>query len=110
MNNSNGSFAVNSPALSLLALCRKAAKLKMGFDAVQKTLPEAALLMFCSDISPKTRERMLFFASNQGTPYIDAPFSSDEVHLVVGKKAAVLAITDTGFAKAFCEKLSPPAP
>lgn len=96
---------MNNAALSLLSICRKALKLKLGFDSVEKTLPEAAIVVFTNDISEKTRERMLFFVEKQGKPFIDAPFSSDDVHYIVGKKAAVLAITDQGLADAFQKKL-----
>lgn len=100
---------MNSAALSLISLCRKAGKLKLGFDAVEQSLPDAKLLLFCSDVSPKTKERMLYFANNQNTRVLDAPFTSEELHLVVGKRAVVFSITDTGLAKAVSDKLLPSA-
>lgn len=46
--------------LGLLGICRKAGKIKLGFDPVAEVLGKGAcLLVFSSDISPKTKERML---------------------------------------------------
>lgn len=89
----------------MLSICRKAQKLKMGFDAVEKTLPESRLIIFTSDISPKTRERMLYAARNRRAPFRDISETSEDLHFVVGKKVAVLSITDRGLAKAVLEKL-----
>ena len=99
---------MNSAALSMLSLARKAGKLKMGYDAVKSVLPETKLVVFAADISPKTRERMLYYLEDGYPKSVDITYTSDDIAWVVGKRVAVLAITDTGFAKAFLSKLSPP--
>lgn len=96
---------MNNPALSMISMCRKAQKLKMGFDSVEKTLQESKLIIFTSDISPKTRDRMLFAAKNKRAPFRDIPETSDDVHFAVGKRVAVLSITDRGLARSVLAKL-----
>lgn len=87
--------------LGLLGICRKAGKLKMGFDAVEAALErDARLLLFTSDISPKTRERMLTKSADYGIPSLDIAATSFDVSATIGKKLAVMAITDSGLAKA----------
>lgn len=99
---------MNQQAISFLGLCLKAGKLKTGFDSVKKTLPVAALLLFSADVSPKTKERMLFFSNAAGVRAADLTFASHDLHFALGKRAAVLAITDPGMAEAFLKKLSDP--
>lgn len=91
--------------LGLLGICRKAGKLKMGFDAVAASLErDARLLLITDDISPKTRERILSKAANSGTKHICLSVTSSDVEMAIGKKLAVMAITDAGFASAAIKK------
>lgn len=84
----------------MLGICRKANKIKLGFDPVESSLSrEAALLLFTSDISPKTKERMLYKASGYKLKHIDMPYTSEELWVGIGKKVAVMSITDRGLAR-----------
>ena len=79
--------------LGLLGICRKAGKLRLGFDPVAEGLgKDVRLLLFSNDISPKTKERMLQKASGS------LPYSADELLAGLGKRVAVLAVTDRGLA------------
>ncbi len=91
--------------LSFLSLCRKAQKLKMGFDSVEKTLKDAKLLIFASDVSLKTKERMEKKAEPFNIPSRVIPFTQEDVYIKVGKNISVMSITDDGLAKAFLSKL-----
>lgn len=85
--------------LSILSICRKAGKLQMGFDPVEASLGKgAALVLFSSDVSPKTRERMEQKAGRFGVPVMGLSCTSDEIWQAVGKKLAVMAVTDKGLA------------
>ena len=71
----------------------------MGFDPVVGALgKDAALVLFASDCSPKTRERMELKAGRFGVPVLGLPCTADEIWLALGKKLAVMAVTDEGFA------------
>lgn len=94
--------------LSVLGLCRKAGRLKYGFDSVKEALlkNEAELIVFSSDISEKTKERIKATALRQGTRTLSAPFDMSELAfaLGLGKDTAIVAICDNGFAELFLSK------
>ena len=85
--------------LGLLGICRKAGKLKLGFDPVAASLGKGAeLLLFTQDISPKTKARMLKKAETQQVRILSLKETSDTVEKAIGKRVAVMAITDRGLA------------
>ena len=94
-----------SNTLSFLSLCRKALKLKMGFDSVEKTLKDAFLVIYASDISPKTMERMEKKAQSFNVPSKQIPFMQEDIYIHIGKNISVMSITDEGLAEAFLKKL-----
>ena len=66
--------------LGLLGICRKAGKLRLGFDPVAEGLgKDVRLLLFSNDISPKTKERMLQKASESPAASLTLPYSADEL-------------------------------
>ena len=82
--------------LGLLGICRKAGKLRLGFDPVAEGLgKDVRLLLFSNDISPKTKERMLQKASGSPAASLTLPYSADELLAGLGKRVAV---TDRGLA------------
>lgn len=86
--------------LGLLGICRKAGKLKLGFDPAAASLGRGAqLLLFTADISPKTRTRMLKKAEDLPVKSLDLAETSDAVYTAIGKKVAVMAVTDKGLAE-----------
>lgn len=96
---------MNEPILSFLSLCRKAQQIKMGFDAVEKCLPISRLLIFSSDVSEKTKSRMMKKAQPFNVSAVTIPFKTEDIYVCVGKPAAVLSITDKGLAEAFLKRL-----
>ncbi|MEG1774056.1 MAG: hypothetical protein RR320_04300 [Oscillospiraceae bacterium] len=86
-------------ALGMIAISRKAGRLKMGFDPSEGSLGHGAvLLLFASDVSPKTKARIQYKAEQYVVPSLTLPYSADEVHRAVGKRVAVMAVTDQGLA------------
>jgi len=86
--------------LGLLGICRKAGRIKLGFDPVLESLNEGAcLLIFTSDVSPKTKERMLKKSAGFQIDSITITEASDDVWYALGKRVAVMAVTDRGLAK-----------
>ena len=101
---------MNEPCLSFLSLCRKAQKLKIGFDSVEKTLKDSQIILFASDVSPKTKERMIKKAEKFKVPNVSLPFTAEDIYIDVGKPAAVLSIIDKGLAEAFLKRLKEQMP
>ncbi|MBQ2751494.1 MAG: hypothetical protein IJF25_02880 [Oscillospiraceae bacterium] len=94
----------SSNILGLLGLCRKAGRIKLGFDPVEKVLGAGAcLILFSSDVSPKTKQRMLKKAEVFNVDHITLSETSDDIWYAIGKRTAVMAITDQGFAKRAAE-------
>lgn len=86
--------------MGMLAICRKAGKLKAGFDPAADSLGrDAALIVFSADASPKTKERMELKAARAGVECITIPYTADEIDFAVGKRAVVLSITDKNLAR-----------
>lgn len=95
----------NKRLLSVLGLCRKAGKIKYGFDSVKNALikNEVRLIVFASDISEKTKEKTERLAAAQNIKTVDAQFTMSELAHALGleKNTAIAAICDKGFAKLF---------
>ena len=86
--------------LGMLAVCRKAGKLKAGFDPAAGSLGrDAALIVFSADASPKTKDRMTAKAARAGVACVTLPNTADEIDYAVGRRAVVFAITDAGLAR-----------
>lgn len=90
--------------LGLLGICRKAGKLKLGFDSTAASLGrDAKALLFTSDISPKTKERIIKKAFGLPIATLCMDETSDDLHHAIGKRVAVMAITDKGLAERAAE-------
>ncbi len=86
--------------LGLLNICRKAGKLKLGFDPAAASLGrDAQLLLFTADVSPKTKARMLKKAEGMPVKILDLTETADMVYHAIGKRVAVMAVTDKGLAE-----------
>lgn len=88
--------------MGMLSLCRKAGKLRIGFSPARDSIEagEARLVLFASDFSPRSRERMEKALAKSGDPpgrrTVEAGMA--ELAKVCGKQAGVVAVTDEGFA------------
>lgn len=94
--------------LGLLSLCRKAGRLRIGFEPVKDSLEagEARLVLFARDFSPRSRERMerILMGCFSPPPSGTADLTMFDISQVCGKPAGVVAVADDGFA-AGIEKL-----
>ncbi len=97
--------------LSSISLSKRAGKLLLGFDVVKGAVLEgkAALVLFASDLSDKTRRSMERICEEWEVPTAALPYTLDEIFAEVGKRAGILAISDRGLAKLVCRKLAPAA-
>lgn len=88
--------------MGLLSLCRKAGRLRIGFEPVKDAVEagEARLVLYTADFSPKSRERMEQFLQRAGKPpgRQAADLTMFDFSRVCGKLAGVAAVADDGFA------------
>jgi ribosomal protein L30E len=91
--------------VNLLAICRKAGKLVMGFDASKEAMlsGRASVVLLASDLSPGTGKEIRFFAARARLPVLSANASMDEIFRGTGKKAGVLTVCDDGLVDRFAE-------
>ncbi len=91
-----------------LSICRRAGKLIGGADEVKAACrrKEARLVIAASDISGKSLKEIKFICDREKAPLAVAPETADDFGACIGKRWAVVAITDPGFAKAILKKLS----
>jgi len=87
--------------ISVLTLSKKARKLIMGFDVVKEAVLDqtAKLVLLSKDVSPKTQKEVTFICQKHQMNTVVVPLEMDELWYLLGKKAAVLAVTDQGFAE-----------
>ena len=88
--------------LSTLGLARRAGKLLLGVDAVAVARKPVQLLIFAKDGSP----RVLRSLSSRKAPMLFPDLTKEQLGHAVGcREAAVVAVTDAGFAGILRNKL-----
>lgn len=88
--------------LSTLGLARRAGKLLLGVESVQSYSKPVALLIYASDASPRVKRAL----SDRTEPSFTPELTKEQLGRAVGcKEAAVIAVTDTGFAGTIRKKL-----
>lgn len=98
---------MNTKIINFLGLCKKAGKLSCGHDASFDSLKtgKAKLILLTSDAS----ERLVneFKRSSQfedrNVPLIILEITSEEIEYGLGRKTAVFAVNDSGFATKLAE-------
>ncbi len=87
--------------LQALALCRRAGKLSLGFDPAREAAEsgKAALLICSAGLSDNTKKEIRFLSSQTGLPLLEVPATLDELWYILGKRAGVLAVTDSSLAR-----------
>ncbi len=95
---------MTNKAIGMISLCRKAGKLKTGFDAVKEAIEkdEARLVIYAADLSEKSRKSIDWYAEQAYSPppCRQTSLTMEELSAVCGKRTGILAITDPGFAQA----------
>lgn len=96
---------MNDKFLSLLGIARRAGKLFSGHDAVKETVnnSQAELLIFSSDASERLRDEFSNKLRNTGISVIDTDYTMAAIYSATGIRAAVMSVTDSGFAKRLAE-------
>ncbi len=88
--------------LTTLGLARRGGKLLLGVESVQKYRKAVPLLIFASDASPRVKRAL----SDRSDPSVTPNLTKEQLGSAVGcKEAAVIAVTDAGFAGAIRKKL-----
>ncbi|MBO5213221.1 MAG: hypothetical protein J6B86_00415 [Clostridia bacterium] len=88
--------------LSTLGLARRAGKLLLGVESIQKYRKPVALLIYASDASPRVKRSL----SGRTEPFLSPELTKEQLGRAVGcKEAAVIAVTDAGFAGMIRNKL-----
>lgn len=83
--------------LAALALCRKAGKLAVGFDASIKALAAGApLAVTASDISPRTLRALT--DSRGGERRLPIDRTQMQIETATGRRFVLAAVTDDGLA------------
>ena len=92
---------MNEKALHLLGIARRAGRLTLGNDATIEALRKGhtQLVMFASDLSPRTSGGVTFAAKEEGVAVIQIKATMDEISMALGKRTGVVAVNDAGFAK-----------
>lgn len=83
-----------------LALCRRAGKLVMGFDAVHDSAisGKARVLAFSEELSPRTRRAVLFWTEQYHLPFVQIQAGLDELWYILGKRVGVFSVIDQSLA------------
>ena len=95
-------------ALGFLGICRKAGKLLCGHDVVKESIisSDAQLVILSSDASERLGREMEHACSYNGKniPVLRTVCTMDDFYRAIGKKSAVLSVTDSGFATTILRK------
>lgn len=99
--------------LAFIGLMRKAGAVQPGADAAFDACRhgQARLVVTASDAAGNTCRASRAAAEQAGTPHIALAYTKAELGRAIGRgECAVFAITDTGFARALCQKTGQPGP
>ena len=95
---------------SMLGMCRRAGKLAMGRDAVQKSIAQGKshAVIFCSDVSPRLFKELSVSAEKCNSPaeFFKVDLTIDEIHFLTGYKAGVMSVNDVNFANGLRKLIS----
>ena len=93
---------MDKSVLSTLGLARRAGKVLLGVESVEKCRGPAELLIFASDASPRVKRTL----AGRTEPSVTPELTKEQLGKAVGcKEAAVIAVTDAGFAGILRKKL-----
>ena len=88
--------------LPTLGLARKAGKLLLGVESIEKYRKPTELLIYASDASPRVKRAL----SDRTEESLSPGYTKEQLGSAVGwKEAAVIAVTDAGFAGIIRKKL-----
>ncbi len=87
--------------LSTISLCKRAAKLVVGFDVVKEACEkkQVQLVVVANDVSPKTLKEITFVTQKNEIIQMQIDVTMDEIWFHISKRAGVIGIADKGFAE-----------
>ena len=94
--------------LNFLGLCRRAGRLVTGNDIVIDAVEngDARLVIVASDISANTEKKLRRVCDELYVPILTVNRTKEELSVAIGKFAAVVAVTDKGFADKLTELIN----
>ncbi len=92
---------MNSNDFSLLGLCRRANRLSMGHDMCKNSIrnKKAALCIISNEASQRMKEEFAILCKENGIKIFIIPLNINEIHRLIGYKAGVITVNDSGFAE-----------
>lgn len=101
---------MNDKFLSLLGMARKSGNLCLGHDAAVSSVVKnkAKLCIISEEGSERLKKEMNHACSfeNKNIPVAVVNYTITELSKAIGSKAAVITVTDEGFASALVKRLS----
>lgn len=91
---------MNDKLLSLLGLCRRAGRLRVGFEQTAQALDDrrAALVLVACDAAARTEKEVRFKAGDR-VPVRRIHAGREALSHAIGVQAGTVAVTDENFAK-----------
>lgn len=99
---------MNDKFLSLLGMTRRSGRICLGHDAAVSSIVknQAKLCVVSEEGSERLKKEMTHACSYEGKniPLLIVKYTITELSKAVGSKAAVMTVTDEGFAKALSKR------
>ena len=91
---------MNDKLLSLLGLCRRAGRLRSGFEqtVIAVTDGKAELVLVAADAAART-EKEVRFKAGDSVPVLRIPADKAALSHAIGTVAGTVAVLDAGFAR-----------
>ena len=99
---------MNNRDITFLGLIRRAGFLEVGDESVNAVARRgrARVILSAADASDNSKRRASGYARTYGTAYARLPWTKEELRNLLGRgEPAMLAVTDSGMAKALLERL-----
>ena len=92
---------MSSNSYGLLGICRRAGRLSMGHDMCKASIRsgKAKLCIIGSDSSQRIAAELMTLCKESGIRMFRIPLTIDEIHHLIGYKAGVMTVDDSGFAE-----------
>lgn len=99
---------MNNNSYNLLGLCRRAGKLSMGHDLCKGSIRsgKACLCIISSESSQRVTDEFTTLCRESGVRLFIIPLKIDEIHHLIGYKAGVMTVDDSGFAGSVIKNFS----
>lgn len=92
---------MHDKTISMLSLCRKAGKLRCGFDPVVDAVHkgDAVLVLTTRDLSERSRRGIDRVCEEWEAKRLELPYEMDDIEHILGRRAGIIAVCDPQFAR-----------